>query len=206
MFVGNIFIRSNVPNVTILYDIICLCWINGGLLISSRNYYRKHWLPLQSSLQSLSLQRDRNFRPLISGGSLHLFPYFPQSQQRPPPSPLRTARKFTKMPLAAISATHDRPSSCRLSFVTEWFVPFDPPFDKTSRYAAAGTADPCMSLSTSALSRLVKGATFISPVWSQSSKSSILISLLSRTHQLPNLVVKALPRARHIQKSLLFSF
>jgi len=152
MSIGNIFIRSNAPNVTtILYDIIRLRWINDGSLISSRNYYRKHqhWLPLQSSLPSLSLQRDRNFRSLISGGSPRLFPYFPRSQQRPPPSPLRTARKFTKMPLAAISATHDRPSSCRLSFVTEWFVPFDPPFDKTSRYAAAGTADPCMSLSTS---------------------------------------------------------
>lgn len=64
-------------------------------------------------------------------------------------SPPRTARKFTKTSPAAISATHDRPSSCRPSLVAEWFVPFDPPFDKTSRYAAAGTADPRMSLSTS---------------------------------------------------------
>lgn len=50
------------------------------------------------------------------------------------------------------------------------------------------------------LPRLVKGATFISPVWSQSSKSSALVSLLS--HEPPNVVVKTPSRAHVTSRNL----
>lgn len=50
----------------------------------------------------------------------------------------------------------------------------------TKQVVTTGTADPCMSLSTGRSVAARKRATFISPVWSRSSKSSTRVSLLYR--------------------------
>lgn len=90
MSVGNIFIRSNVPNVTMIsHDIIRLRWINGGSAELARVTIMANTPALDGRrytiaiiITAASCRRDRNFRPLISDGSPRLFPYFPRPQQR----------------------------------------------------------------------------------------------------------------------------
>lgn len=154
--------------------------------MSSRNYYYKHqhWLPVRSPLPSLrQLRRARNFCPLISGGSPRHFPYFPRPQRRPSPSSRcerressrkRRSQRFLRRTIVPHPAVPPLSPSdlCRsIRRLTKQVVtPLRERLTRACHYLLA------------ALSRLVKGATFISPVWSQSSKSSFSrFSLIPRT-------------------------
>lgn len=140
-------------------------------------------MPLQSLLSSCVRPRgDRNFRPLISGGYPRLFPHFPRNVAalRVLPSPtnaakvLENARRSDFCDVPPIAVPSHPPCPCQSDLcrsirrLTKQVVT---PLRERLTHA-------CRYLLVAAVTR--KRATFISPVWSQSSKSSTLVSLLSR--------------------------
>lgn len=78
-------------------------------------------------------------------------------------------------------------------------MPFDPPFDKTSRYAAEGTADPRMSLSSRSAATRKRGDVYLAGVVAVVKKFDSRFSLIPHP---PNLVVKTPSRAHVTSRNL----